>query len=90
VLANMTEFGQTPLLDLDQLREIGVDMVLYPLTAFRAMSAAAQNVYTSLRQLGTQRDLVNQMQTRDELYNVLDYHRYEQQANQILNKAKGL
>ncbi len=88
VLANMTEFGKSPLLDLDQLREVGVKMVLYPLSAFRAMSAAAENVYRELKKQGTQRDLLGTMQTRDVLYDVLGYDKYEKQIDDILEKAK--
>jgi methylisocitrate lyase len=88
VLANMTEFGMSPLLTVDQLREVGVALVLYPLSAFRAMSAIADTVYRSIRSNGTQQDVVDRMQTRDDLYAVLDYHHYEQQIDQILKRAK--
>ncbi len=74
VLANLTEFGKTPLFTLDELREAGVRLALYPLTAFRAMSAAAVMTYDTLRQCGTQRDLIHQLQSRAELYDVLNYH----------------
>ncbi|WP_442511567.1 methylisocitrate lyase [Novipirellula sp. SH528] len=77
VLANITEFGQTPLYRLDELREVGVKLVLYPLTAFRAMNAAAARVYQTLRSSGTQQDLIDQMQTREELYDLLDYYSKE-------------
>ncbi len=77
VLANMTEFGRSPLLSVDELRALGVRIVLYPLTAFRAMSAAAAHVYGTIRTTGTQRSLLPQLQTRDELYDVLDYHSFE-------------
>ena len=77
VLANMTEFGRSPLLSLDQLRELGIRVVLYPLTAFRAMSAAAIKVYATLRTEGTQQSLLPDLQTRGELYDVLDYYAYE-------------
>ena len=80
VLANMTEFGRSPLLDLDELRAAGIRLALYPLTAFRAMSAAAQCVYETLRRQGTQRELLSRMQTREELYRVLDYYKYEREA----------
>jgi methylisocitrate lyase len=73
VLANLTEFGNTPLCTLDELREAGVRIALYPLTAFRAMSAAAVMTYATLRQYGTQRDLIHQLQSRAELYDVLNY-----------------
>lgn len=73
VLANLTEFGKTPLFTLDELREAGVRLALYPLTAFRAMSAAAVMTYDTLRQCGTQRELIHQLQSRAELYDVLNY-----------------
>ena len=77
VLANITEFGQTPLFTVDQLRDVGVRLVLYPLTAYRAMNAAATRVYQTLRTSGTQSDLIDSMQTREELYDVLDYYAKE-------------
>jgi methylisocitrate lyase len=77
VLANLTEFGQTPLLTIDELAGVGVAMALYPLSAFRAMSAAALNVYQTIRNDGTQAATVDTMQTREELYEVLDYQAYE-------------
>ena len=88
VLANMTEFGKSPLMDLTQLTDVGVQLVLYPLSAFRAMSLAADAVYNSIRKNGTQRDVTDQMQTREDLYKVLNYHQYEQQMDSILNKGK--
>ena len=88
VLANMTEFGQSPLLTVEQLREVGVDLVLYPLSAFRAMSAAANLVYNSIRTDGTQIGVVDKMQNREDLYEVLGYHKYEQQIDQILKRQK--
>lgn len=88
VLANMTEFGQSPLLTTGQLGELGVAMVLYPLSAFRAMNAAAERVYQSIRNDKTQESVVDLMQTRQRLYEVLDYHRYEQQIDDLLKKAK--
>ncbi|MBX3439954.1 MAG: methylisocitrate lyase [Planctomycetaceae bacterium] len=78
VLANMTEFGQTPLFTREQFADAGVRLILYPLTAFRAMNAAALDVYTALRTEGTQASLLERMQTRNELYDVLNYHHYEQ------------
>jgi len=77
ILANMTEFGQSPLYTTDQLVENGVDMVLYPLSAFRAMNAAALNVYQTLKKDGTQEAVVDTMQTRMELYDFLGYQGYE-------------
>jgi methylisocitrate lyase len=78
VLANITEFGKTPLFTVEQLRGAGVAMVLYPLSAFRAMNAAAVATYRAIRDDGTQRAVLGQMQTRDELYEVLNYHSAEQ------------
>lgn len=77
ILANITEFGKTPLFTLDELRGAGVSMVLYPLSAFRAMNKAANLVYQTIRNEGTQKNLLDMMQTRDELYNFLDYYAYE-------------
>lgn len=88
VLANMTEFGKSPLLTTDELAQVDVDMVLYPLSAFRAMSAAAQTVYRTIRQEGTQVGVLPQMQTRTELYEVLDYHAYEQKLDALFAKEK--
>ena len=91
VLANMTEFGMSPLLTLDELRTAGVQMVLYPLSAFRAMSAAAERVFEAIRNQGTQKNVLDQMQTREDLYSVLDYHSYEQTIDRLLsdkNKAE--
>lgn len=78
VLANMTEFGKTPLFTVEELASVGVQLVLYPLSAVRAMNAAALAVYRTIREKGTQRDMVNTMQTREELYEFLDYYRHEE------------
>jgi methylisocitrate lyase len=86
ILANLTEFGQTPLFTLEELAQAGVSLALYPLSAFRAMSAAAQQVYQTLRMEGTQQSLVSQMQTRAELYQVLDYHAYEQKLDRLFSQ----
>ena len=86
VLANMTEFGQSPLLGVDELREVGIQMVLYPLSAFRAMSQAAMQVYQGIRDQGSQSEVLELMQTRDELYDVLNYLHYEEQMDKILNR----
>lgn len=83
VLANMTEFGKTPLLGIDQLRELGVRIALYPLSAFRAMSLAALNVYQTVRETGTQAAVVESMQTRDDLYRILDYLAYERKLDEL-------
>ena len=86
VLANLTEFGQTPLCHLDQLKSVGVAMALYPLSAFRAMSMAALNVYATIRNEGTQARVVDTMQTREDLYDVLSYHEYEQQLDRLFEQ----
>jgi len=86
VLANITEFGKTPLFTVEELRGAGIAMVLYPLSAFRAMSAAARDVYAAIRRDGSQRAVVDRMQTRTELYEVLDYLAYEKKADDALNK----
>jgi methylisocitrate lyase len=88
VLANMTEFGQSPLLTAQELAGHGVDMVLYPLSAFRAMSAAALRVYSAIRQEGTQTGVLDQMQTREDLYKVLNYHAYEQKLDELFSKEQ--
>ena len=81
VLANITEFGKTPLFNQNQLKEVGVDMILYPLTAFRAMSASAEKIYNSIIKDGTQEPLLDIMQTREELYEVLDYYNHEKKLD---------
>lgn len=88
VLANMTEFGQTDLYTTEQLFNVGVDMVLYPLSAFRAMNKAALNVYQHLLNDGTQEAVVDTMQTRMELYDFLNYHDFEQKLDQLFAQQK--
>ncbi len=88
ILANMTEFGKSPLLHVDELRDIGLKMVLYPLSAFRAMSMAALNVYRGIREEGSQKSLLDTMQSRDELYEILDYLKFESQLDNILDRSK--
>lgn len=88
ILANITEFGQTPLFTVEQLRSVGVAMVLYPLSAFRAMNKAAQTVYQSLRQKGTQADVVSTMQTRAELYDAIGYWEYERKLDALFSQQK--
>ncbi len=88
VLANITEFGATPLFTVDELREADVSMVLYPLSAFRAMNKAAQNVYGAIRKNGTQQSVVDTMQTRMELYDVIDYHSFEQKLDALFEASK--
>lgn len=83
VLANITEFGSTPLFTVDELRDADVSMVLYPLSAFRAMNQAALKVYEAVRNDGTQANVVNLMQTRAELYEHLNYHSYEQKLDAL-------
>ena len=88
ILANMTEFGKTPLSNLEELASVGVDMVLYPLSAFRAMNKAALNIYKTLKNTGHQKDVLNSMQTRDELYEFLDYNSYEEKLDELFKKGK--
>jgi len=83
VLANITEFGKTPLFTVDELRTAGVSIVLYPLSAFRAMNQAATNVYETIRKEGTQKSVLGAMQTRDELYDFLNYHSYEKKLDEL-------
>ncbi|MCK8515340.1 methylisocitrate lyase [Methylonatrum kenyense] len=83
VLANITEFGQTPMFTVDELRDAGAAMVLYPLSAFRAMSRAAESVYGEIRSQGTQAGVLDRMQTRAELYDVLGYHAYEDKLDAL-------
>ena len=83
VLANLTEFGKTPLFTKEEMAEAGVRLTLYPLSAFRAMSAAAENVYQTLRKDGTQKAIIDTMQTRSALYDVLGYHEYEQKLDKL-------
>ena len=88
LLANITEFGQTPLYNKAELGEWGVDLVLYPLSAFRAMNKAAENVYTSILEKGDQKDVVDTMQTRMELYEYLSYHEYEKKLDSLFALGK--
>ncbi len=86
VLANITEFGKTPLFTTQELGDAGVKLVLYPLSAFRAMSRAAEEVYRAIRTEGTQKSVTSRMQTRSELYDVLNYHAYEQKLDALFAK----
>lgn len=86
ILANITEFGHTPLFSCEQLAKARVDMVLYPLSAFRAMNKAAENVYQHLLTVGNQEALLDQMQTRNELYQHLKYHDYEDKLDQLFSQ----
>ncbi|MCL9774938.1 methylisocitrate lyase [Vibrio methylphosphonaticus] len=88
ILANITEFGQTPLFGCDELASVGVDMVLYPLSAFRAMNKAAENVYQHLLDFGNQEALTGGMQTRAQLYEHLNYHSYEDKLDQLFAEQK--
>jgi methylisocitrate lyase len=88
ILANITEFGATPLYTVEELRGAEVSLVLYPLSAFRAMSRAALSVYGAIRSEGTQKDVVSLMQPRAELYEYLDYHAFEQKLDSIFSREK--
>lgn len=88
VLANITEFGSTPLFSLDELRSVNVGVALYPLSAFRAANAAALRVYETIRNDGTQRAVIDMMQTRADLYEFLDYHSYEQKLDELFQKER--
>ena len=85
ILANITEFGQTPIYTKEQLSEVGVEMVLYPLSAFRAMNKAALNVYSAILNEGSQQSEIENMQTRAELYEFLDYHTYENTLDNLFS-----
>ena len=86
VLANITEFGKTPIFSKEKLKETGVDMILYPLSAFRAMSKAAEGIYSEILEKGTQQNLIDRMQTREELYEVLDYHTFEKKLDDLFEE----
>ena len=88
VLANITEFGQTPLFTVDELKSVGVGIVLYPLSAFRAMNKAAEAVYTAIRKDGHQKNVLDIMQTRDELYDRIGYHEFEQSLDKLFAEKK--
>jgi methylisocitrate lyase len=88
VLANITEFGQTPLFTLEELRAANVAIALYPLSAFRAMNKAALKVYEAVRKQGTQKAVLGDMQTREELYDFLGYHAYEKKLDELFSKEK--
>ena len=85
ILANITEFGMTPLFTRDELAAHGVEIILYPLSAFRAMNKAAENVYEAIRRDGTQSGVLDTMQTREELYDRINYYSYENALDQLLN-----
>jgi len=88
ILANITEFGMTPLFTRDQLAANGVGMILYPLSAFRAMNKAAENVYTAIRRDGTQSSVIDTMQTREELYQAINYYEYEKAIDEAFGTEK--
>jgi methylisocitrate lyase len=88
ILANITEFGSTPLYTVEELRQAEVSLVLYPLSAFRAMSKAALSVYTAIRTEGTQKNVVDLMQSRAELYDYLGYHAFEEKLNNIFSREE--
>ena len=88
ILANITEFGATPLFTVEELKSVDVGMVLYPLSAFRAMNKAAENVYNAVRRDGTQKNVVDTMQTRMELYERINYHSFEQKLDALFAQQK--
>jgi methylisocitrate lyase len=85
VLANLTEFGKTPMFTTAELADAGIRLALYPLSAQRAMARAAEQVYATLRRDGTQQAAIDSMQTRDELYDVLGYHAYEEKLDRLFS-----
>ncbi|MEN5215474.1 methylisocitrate lyase [Pseudomonas pudica] len=89
ILANITEFGATPLYTTEELASVDVSLVLYPLSAFRAMNKAAEHVYTALRRDGTQKNVIDTMQTRMELYDAIGYHAFEQSLDALFAQKKG-
>ena len=88
ILANITEFGKSPLFTVEELRSANVAMILYPLTAFRAMNKAALRAYEQLRKTGTQKALITDMQTREELYDLLNYHSYEKKLDELFSRGR--
>lgn len=88
ILANLTEFGSTPFFTTDELRDVGVDIALYCCGAYRAMNKAALHFYTTVRREGTQKNIIATLQSRDDLYDYLDYHRYEDKLDELFSQAK--
>jgi len=88
ILANITEFGKSPLFTVDELRSANCAMVLYPLSAFRAMNKAALKVYEEIRKKGTQKGVIGEMQTREELYEVINYHTYEKKLDELFTRGR--
>lgn len=86
VLANCTEFGKTPLFTREELKEVGIALILYPLSAFRSMAQAALHTYEAIINQGTQKELIKKMQTREQLYEFLNYHQYEQQLDRLMGE----
>ncbi len=89
ILANVTEFGKTPLFTRDELKQVGVGLILYPLSAFRAMSLAALNVYQSIIEQGSQQNMLKHMQTRDQLYETLKYRAFEEKLDRLMEDQDG-
>jgi methylisocitrate lyase len=90
ILANLTEFGNTPLFTTAQLRDAGIRMALYPLSAFRAMALAAEHVYRAIRELGTQAAVLERMQSRTHLYEVLNYQQYEEMIDRLFAERNNI
>jgi methylisocitrate lyase len=88
ILANITEFGKSPLFTVEELRSANVAMILYPLTAFRAMNKAALRAYAELRKTGTQKGVIADMQTREELYDIINYHSYEKKLDELFSRGR--
>ena len=88
ILANITEFGKTPLFSVEELRSANVSIALYPLSAFRAMNKAALLTYQEIRSRGTQKGVLSSMQTREELYDYLNYHAYEQKLDELFSSRR--
>jgi methylisocitrate lyase len=88
VLANITEFGKSPLFTVEELRSANVAMILYPLSAFRAMNKAALRVYNEIKKQGTQKGVTADMQTREELYEVINYHSYEKKLDELFSRGR--
>jgi methylisocitrate lyase len=88
ILANITEFGKSPLFTVEELRSANVAMILYPLTAFRAMNKAALKVYENLRKTGSQKSSIGEMQTREELYDMINYHSYEKKLDELFTRGR--
>jgi methylisocitrate lyase len=88
ILANITEFGKSPLFTVDELRSAGAAMILYPLSAFRAMNKAALKIYENLRKTGSQKGSIGEMQTREELYDIINYHAYEKKLDELFTRGR--